>query len=143
MSLDIQVHENGNPECTTHRVIAEDGTPGPWLPGDGTTLRWIEAGVALGATHIGFKIIDKAGKYRTSITLASPAHWLQAAALDRDTWADGGEVESWLYATRDGETVYVEPRAYQWQVRYPEFGAEPLPETFVIGQGGERVAVTL
>jgi hypothetical protein len=32
----IQVHENGNPECTTHREVAEDGTTGPWLPGTGT-----------------------------------------------------------------------------------------------------------
>jgi len=27
----IQTHDNGNPDCTTQRVVHEDGTTGPWL----------------------------------------------------------------------------------------------------------------
>jgi len=29
----IQTHDNGNPDCTTQRVVHEDGTTGPWLSG--------------------------------------------------------------------------------------------------------------
>jgi hypothetical protein len=31
--MTIQVHDNGNPECTTHRVIGTDGSTGAWLSG--------------------------------------------------------------------------------------------------------------
>lgn len=110
------------------------------------TREWLIAAQNLGATQVGVKVIEPGGKWRRALPLNDPQDRLVAARLLESLYADPStEVEAWCFHVRasDGETVYVEPLAHQWQVRFPEAGADPVPETYVIGEGGDRVEVTL
>jgi hypothetical protein len=105
----------------------------------------LDASAALGATQVAVKVCTFGGKWREARPIRTENERVWAAEWLNGLYADPeNQVEEWCFHLRaDGETVYVEPLAHQWQVTHPEFGADPLPERFVIAHGGDRVEVTL
>lgn len=114
--MTIQVHDNGSPECTTHRVIGTDGSTGPWNSGLPTwRVAWQDAQGATVTTDIASADIEGAmvqfvqmhddGTVRSITGIHSPTLllcWCGAAA-EYAVECDPGVTTATGYITANGQ----------------------------------------